>query len=299
MMASWPHYNSPRLRTISIALFHPLPVFSLEGFEFHRTLIPDPKKGIDRAWSSCQDKLLDLTGPLAKILEMALKAKETVVPIDPHILAVWTRRAICLLGNANCAISMERRKSLLMRIDLNLTELASADAGPLAVGRLFGDKFVKDIAKYVTTFTTLDKAQTSLKKVFHSGLFGRAGRGRGRSSGRGYYQGPQRGAFTRGQAYTRGGTFFPSHSRVQQRRGQRGGSRATAPTGYSAGKAFGFFINSQQIPASEVGAQEKGGGRLLLNEQPRRIVLCLTASNLTGSTIISGIEAPPQAIGML
>ncbi|KAJ1206390.1 hypothetical protein NDU88_001795 [Pleurodeles waltl] len=47
----------------------------------------DPKKGIDRAWRSCQDKLLDLTGPLAKILEMALKARETGVPIDPHILA--------------------------------------------------------------------------------------------------------------------------------------------------------------------------------------------------------------------
>ncbi|KAJ1084696.1 hypothetical protein NDU88_004842 [Pleurodeles waltl] len=150
MMDSWPHYNSPRLMTISIALSHPLPVFSLEGFEFHRTLIPvqmdlappsnpfqfnledivhprsadlapaqkvaeylhgklcrsfdkevrnrlraecprpelpdkvaetpeidarmltffkkiekDPKKGIDRAWPSLQDKLPDLTGPLA------------------------------------------------------------------------------------------------------------------------------------------------------------------------------------------------------------------------------------------
>ncbi|KAJ1195191.1 hypothetical protein NDU88_004472 [Pleurodeles waltl] len=31
----------------------------------------DPKKGLDLAWHSCQDKLLDLSGPLAKILEMA------------------------------------------------------------------------------------------------------------------------------------------------------------------------------------------------------------------------------------
>ncbi|KAJ1170232.1 hypothetical protein NDU88_002113 [Pleurodeles waltl] len=31
----------------------------------------DPKKGLDRAWRSCQDKLLDLSGPLAKILELA------------------------------------------------------------------------------------------------------------------------------------------------------------------------------------------------------------------------------------
>ncbi|KAJ1101202.1 hypothetical protein NDU88_006274 [Pleurodeles waltl] len=47
----------------------------------------DPKKGIDRAWHSCQDKLLDLTGSLAKVLEMALKAKETGAPIDVHVLA--------------------------------------------------------------------------------------------------------------------------------------------------------------------------------------------------------------------
>ncbi|KAJ1091282.1 hypothetical protein NDU88_004409 [Pleurodeles waltl] len=40
MMESWPHYNSPRLTIISIVLSHPLPVFSLEGFEFHQTLIP-------------------------------------------------------------------------------------------------------------------------------------------------------------------------------------------------------------------------------------------------------------------
>ncbi|KAJ1119337.1 hypothetical protein NDU88_007523 [Pleurodeles waltl] len=38
---------------------------------FLKTFAKDPKKGIDRAWRSCQDKLLDLSGPLAKILEMA------------------------------------------------------------------------------------------------------------------------------------------------------------------------------------------------------------------------------------
>ncbi|KAJ1196472.1 hypothetical protein NDU88_000343 [Pleurodeles waltl] len=114
---------------------------------FLKKFAKDPKKGIDRAWHSCQDKLLDLAGPLAKILEMALRAKESGEPIDPHTLAEWTQRAICLLGNANCAISSERRKSLLMRIDPTLTELATADAGSLADGRLFGNKFIKDVAK--------------------------------------------------------------------------------------------------------------------------------------------------------
>ncbi|KAJ1196475.1 hypothetical protein NDU88_000346 [Pleurodeles waltl] len=54
----------------------------------------DPKKGLDRAWLSCQDKLLDLSGLLAKILEMAYVAKESQSPIDPDILvgwAVWIR----------------------------------------------------------------------------------------------------------------------------------------------------------------------------------------------------------------
>ncbi|KAJ1216074.1 hypothetical protein NDU88_003680 [Pleurodeles waltl] len=37
----------------------------------------DPKKGIDRAWRGCQDKLLDIYGPLTKILELAFQTKES------------------------------------------------------------------------------------------------------------------------------------------------------------------------------------------------------------------------------
>ncbi|KAJ1140467.1 hypothetical protein NDU88_006819 [Pleurodeles waltl] len=37
----------------------------------------DPKKGIDRAWHGCQDKLLDISRPLTKILELAFQAKES------------------------------------------------------------------------------------------------------------------------------------------------------------------------------------------------------------------------------
>ncbi|KAJ1148326.1 hypothetical protein NDU88_001163 [Pleurodeles waltl] len=48
----------------------------------------DPKKGLDRAWRLCQDKVLDLSGPLAKILEMAYVAKESKSPIDPDILVL-------------------------------------------------------------------------------------------------------------------------------------------------------------------------------------------------------------------
>ncbi|KAJ1159951.1 hypothetical protein NDU88_000455 [Pleurodeles waltl] len=71
-------------------------------------LTKDTKKGIDRAWKSCQDKLLDLSGPLTKILELAYHAKESNTPVDTETLIGWSQRAICMLGNTNCAISNER-----------------------------------------------------------------------------------------------------------------------------------------------------------------------------------------------
>ena len=42
--------------------------------------IRDPKKGIDRSWQSCQDKLLDVVGPLTKILDMAEDEKDSGNP---------------------------------------------------------------------------------------------------------------------------------------------------------------------------------------------------------------------------
>ncbi|KAJ1106391.1 hypothetical protein NDU88_003792 [Pleurodeles waltl] len=119
----------------------------------------DPKKGLNRAWRACQDKLLDLSGPLAKILEMAYVAKELQSPINPEILVGWAQRAICHLGNANVALSTERRRSILMRIDPQRTELATSEAGPVAQGLLFGAPFIKDLAKFAATFNTMDKAQ--------------------------------------------------------------------------------------------------------------------------------------------
>ncbi|KAJ1135658.1 hypothetical protein NDU88_002096 [Pleurodeles waltl] len=49
----------------------------------------DPKKGVDRALQACQNKLLDVSGPLAKILELALQAKETGGSIHSEVLARW------------------------------------------------------------------------------------------------------------------------------------------------------------------------------------------------------------------
>ncbi|XP_069086423.1 uncharacterized protein [Pleurodeles waltl] len=47
----------------------------------------DPKRGIDRSWKMCQEKVLNLTGPLCKILDLAVAAKEFGAVINPDTLA--------------------------------------------------------------------------------------------------------------------------------------------------------------------------------------------------------------------
>lgn len=149
---------------------------------FLAKFIQDPKRGIDRSWRACQDKLLDTAGPLAKILDMAEDAKATGILISPDTLSRWAQRAVIFLGNANAAIAAERRRSLLIKIDPKLGDLATSEAGPIAEGNLFGDPFVKELGKFVNTFNSLDKAQTSIKRIFTPRVFGAAGRGRGRST---------------------------------------------------------------------------------------------------------------------
>ncbi|KAJ1169157.1 hypothetical protein NDU88_001063 [Pleurodeles waltl] len=62
----------------------------------------------------------------------------------------------------------ERRKGLLLKLDPKLANLAAKDPGAKADGLLFGDNFIKELSKYVTTFASIDKVQQSLKKVFNS-----------------------------------------------------------------------------------------------------------------------------------
>lgn len=62
----------------------------------------DPKKGIDRAWRSCQDKLLDLSRPITKILEMGFRAKESGAQIDPDDLIEWVQCVTWVTQIAPC-----------------------------------------------------------------------------------------------------------------------------------------------------------------------------------------------------
>ncbi|KAJ1109619.1 hypothetical protein NDU88_006979 [Pleurodeles waltl] len=144
----------------------------------------DPKKGVDRAWTNCQDRLLDLSGPLTRTLDLPEEARIEGTKVDPVILYNWARIVICLLGNDNSDIAQVRHKSLLLKIDPKLSNLAIKEAGQEANGLLFGDSFIKDLSKYVATFASTDKAQTSLQKIFNSRVFGRAGKGRSCFAGR-------------------------------------------------------------------------------------------------------------------
>ncbi|XP_078518429.1 uncharacterized protein LOC144783208 [Lissotriton helveticus] len=189
---------------------------------FFAKYMKDPKKGIDRSWRACQDKLLDVVGPLTKIIELAERSRESGQPLPTDDIAGWAQRAMCLLGNANCALSAELRRSLLLKIDPKLGELSSSEAGPVAQGSLFGDPFVKELGKFVATFSAMGKAQASMKKIFPKKVFGGAGRGRGRSSGRQSSQGPNRAQAKRNNGWNDGrqGTFYPSRGGRGKNRGR-------------------------------------------------------------------------------
>ncbi|KAM4706231.1 uncharacterized protein WCC33_010951 [Rhinophrynus dorsalis] len=155
----------------------------------------DPRKGIEKGLKASQDKLLDILGPLAKILVFADQALEHGDSLDANAIREWAQRSICLLGNANAAISAERRKAALLRIDPKLAELGSKELGPSANGLLFGDQFIAELKRHVNLFTTLNKAQSSMRQVFRPtstrGVFGRAGRQRGRATSRFWTSGPR------------------------------------------------------------------------------------------------------------
>ncbi|XP_069094160.1 uncharacterized protein [Pleurodeles waltl] len=194
---------------------------------FFGKYVKDPKKGIDRSWRGCQDKLLDVLGPLTQIIQLAEWAKRSNSPLPTDIMAGWAQRAVCLLGNANCALCAERRRSLLIKIDPKLGELSNSEAGAVAQGNLFGDPFLKELSKFVATFSALDKAQSSIKKIFPGKVFGGAGRGRGCSSGRAFQQGPSPyPPRNNGWRDGRQGTFFPNRGRGKSKRSASGGANA-------------------------------------------------------------------------
>lgn len=145
----------------------------------------DTRRGLDRGLKSCQDRLMDITGPLTSFFEMAETAYLSDSQVDPKEMCEWAQRAVCLLGNANTALSNERRKSILLKLDPKLIELTNKEGGPASQGQLFGDNFIKEMAKYVGIFSSIQKSQKDIRKVFHDRVFAKAGGARGRFPGQG------------------------------------------------------------------------------------------------------------------
>ncbi|XP_040204919.1 uncharacterized protein LOC120936540 [Rana temporaria] len=199
------------------------------------------RKGVERSFRSIQDRVLDMMGPLTKILNLSEQAAASGQPVDLQQLRGWAQRAICLAGTANTACSIERRRSILMRLDPQLAHLAESEPGPSADGMLFGDSLLKDVNKFVGLFTSLDKAQNSLRKAGTPKVFNRAGRNRGRSAGRAPSYRPQNRApvqyqYPQAQSYAapvaQPAPFFPPRGRPWRGRGGRGYPRSRPPTGY-------------------------------------------------------------------
>lgn len=108
---------------------------------------------------------------------------------------------------------MERRRSLLIKVDPKLGNLANSEPDSVAQRGLFGEPFIKEVGNFVNTVTSLDKAQSSIRKVFHPRVFRGAGRGRGRSPGRpneGRGQGSGGGHY---QDQARFSYFYPTRGR--------------------------------------------------------------------------------------
>ncbi|KAJ1204622.1 hypothetical protein NDU88_000062 [Pleurodeles waltl] len=58
---------------------------------FLRKFAKDPKINLDRALRGCQDKLLDLSDPLTKMLDLAIQSKETNTPLAPEVMLEWAQ----------------------------------------------------------------------------------------------------------------------------------------------------------------------------------------------------------------
>ncbi|KAJ1132471.1 hypothetical protein NDU88_010780 [Pleurodeles waltl] len=137
----------------------------------------DTRKGLEKSLKQVQDKLLDVLGPLGRIFDTLEDAYLKGKKLDVHLLRGWCQRAICFFGYGNAGLLAERRKTVLMRVNPKLSDLASKESSEEARGLLFRDGMVKALSKYVRTFTSLDKAHFLMKRVFSTkDLCGRASR---------------------------------------------------------------------------------------------------------------------------
>lgn len=118
----WAECHRPSLKR-KVAL---TPEIDAKMAPFLGKFVRDSKKGINCSWRSCHGKLLDVVGPLSKILDMAKDARASGSLASPEALSSWAQRAIIFLGNASCASSTQWCRYLLIQIDQKLWELSTS-----------------------------------------------------------------------------------------------------------------------------------------------------------------------------
>lgn len=198
---------------------------------------------MERSLKTCQDRMLDVLGPLAKIIDAAEESHINGSPLNTDTIRGWSQRALVLLGNANSSLNAERRRVVLSNISPKLSDLADKEPSSNPRGMLFGEDLIKTLSKYVSTFTALDKAHQNMRKVFNpNNLFGRAGR-RGQSSGR-----FSRRPFPRSAGYSGRGfqpptapQFYPPKGRGFRARGFRSRGTNIDATSHSEYLSFPKF----------------------------------------------------------
>ncbi|XP_053552097.1 uncharacterized protein LOC128643154 [Bombina bombina] len=113
-----------------------------------------PQSRADKCLQSVQDRLLDITGPLAQIFQLAEEAICTGSRLDPFAISGLAQRAICLLGNANVSFNVLRRRAALVKANPRLADLSRKEPGSAAKGLLFGNSFIRHINRYVPALTS-------------------------------------------------------------------------------------------------------------------------------------------------
>lgn len=89
------------------------PVVGQKGHHFRVKSTGSPRKGLELALKACQDKLLDVLGPLTKIFELAKAASLTEQLLDSSEVTSWIQRAMYYMGNVNPSLAIECRKAIL------------------------------------------------------------------------------------------------------------------------------------------------------------------------------------------
>lgn len=102
---------------------------------------------MERSLKGCQDRLLDILGPLARIIDSVEESQMNGTPLDTNLIRGWSQRAMILLGNANASLNAERRRVVLTKISPKLSDMADREPSQNPKGLLFGE----DLSRLAST----------------------------------------------------------------------------------------------------------------------------------------------------